>query len=354
MILTRFTVLPLVWFFLHPFAKPLFEEQWAVRFLLSLCLAHFILIPSQPYACLTCLRLRLPCVVNLGAFVGCYACKRRNQKCSLTPRVHGVKMTSLRGSWWIAVMHHVNAILELGTMKGSIGVVPDYGRTDIEIADIPAWALAAAGTIRQEMHARDVSDRWDYMVVNIVPRWPFYAMPHSVLVKLGASRPVRPFWPDIGDNTEAVRTAVRILNDGRNGTLPRLFAVNVQDGYDYQPTTKKLPAPKQLPAPKPKEKKKQATTKEGEENKKGNREDNTQVTSRRGPQRKNKGRSPVPSQTDADEGQHSSSSSSLKYSTDEHKYSSGYRHRTCNIVDRGDARRERYATFSFAHQRPRR
>ena len=138
-------------------------------------------------------------------------------------------------------MQHIHGILELGTMQGSTGLLPDYGPTDITTASIPRWALAAAGNIRKEMQGKDVSNRWDHLLTHVIPRWRFYAMPHSVLLSLGPSRPTRPYWPNTGDNKSAIQNVLRILQEGRNGTLPRLFAVNVEDGYDYHIGSRRAP-----------------------------------------------------------------------------------------------------------------
>ena len=48
-------------------------------------------------------------------------------------------------------MQHIQGILELGTMQGSTGLLPDYGPTNIATASVPRWALGAAGNIRKEM-----------------------------------------------------------------------------------------------------------------------------------------------------------------------------------------------------------
>ena len=254
----------------------------------------------QPYACITCLRLGFPCVVNLGSFVGCYNCKKRNQKCSLTPRVNEGKMNNLRLCWWIAVMQHIQGILELGTMQGSIGILPDYGPTNITAATIPRWALAAAGNIRKEMQGKEVSDRWDHLVAHVIPHWRFYAMPHSVLVSLGPSRPRRPYWPDTGDNKVTIQHVLRILQEGRNGTLARLFAVNVEDGYNYHATIRR--GPKQ---PKRPDTKKRGKGQDQVKDSDATKQKPAPTTTGRGSKGKKntKARSPVPSQTDPDEGQ---------------------------------------------------
>ena len=136
------------------------------------------------------------------------------------------------------------------------------------------------------------------MVKDVIPKWRFYAMPHSVLLKLGTKRPVRPYWPDTGDNNVTVEKAIHILEQGRNGTLPRLFAINAPDGYDYH--HKILRAPKQ---PRSKDKKKQPAGQEAVVEKNAAVEETSKKPKTRASKGKKKERTPVPSHTDPDEGE---------------------------------------------------
>ena len=195
-------------------------------------------------------------------------------------------------------MQHVQGILELGTMQGSTGVLADYGPTNITKASIPRWALAAAGNIRQRKQGKEVAQRWEHLVKHVIPQWRFYAMPHSVLLSLGSSRPTRPYWPDTGDNKSTIQNVLRILQEGHNGTLPRLFAVNVEDGYNSR-------IKRARKAPHPANKKKRGKGKDPVKEPEVTKQDPTKKRDQRGSKGKKKGkaRSPVPSQTDPDEGQ---------------------------------------------------
>ena len=203
-------------------------------------------------------------------------------------------------------MQHIQGILELGTMQGSTGLLPDYGPTNIATASVPVWALAAAGNIRKEMQGKDVSDRWDHLLAHVIPHWRFYAMPHSVLLALGPSRPTRPYWPNTGDNRSAITNVLRILQEGRNGTLPRLFAVNVEDGYDYHVARKR--GQKQPKGADKKNRKKGKDQPSGPQGAKQSPQGAKQNPAETGNQTRSKGKkkgkamSPVPSHTDADEG----------------------------------------------------
>ena len=209
-------------------------------------------------------------------------------------------------------MQHIQGILELGTMQGSTGILPDYGQTNISKASVPRWALAAAGNIRKKMQGKDVAARWDYLLANVIPQWRFYAMPHSVLLSLGSSRPTRPYWPDTGDNKSALQNVLRILQEGRNGTLARLFAVNVEDGYAYRLRPKRTPKQPKLP-----DKKQRGKGKDQVGEPKVTTQDSTEKRNQRGSKGKKKGkaRSPVPSHTDPDEGELVGTRGSLEYST---------------------------------------
>lgn len=195
-------------------------------------------------------------------------------------------------------MHHIQSIIELGTDEGAIGTVPNYGTTNILLANIPDWVPAATLTFRRQMSVADIEKRWKTLQKDVIPKWKFYAMPHSVLSKLGTNRPVRPYWPDTGDNKETIAKALQILEAGRNGTLPRMFAVNVQDGYDYRRRVEKAPKSSNS-----KEKKKQAAGKEPAAEKQAVVEQIAKKPKTRAPKGRKKDRTPVPSQTDPDEGE---------------------------------------------------
>ena len=227
------------------------------------------------------------------------------------------------------MIQHIQGILELGTMQGSIGLLPDYGSTNVTKASIPRWALSAAGNVRKRMDEKDVSIRWDYLLQHVIPHWRFYAMPHSVLLSLGSSRPTRPYWPNPGDNKSAIQNVLRILQDGRSGTLPRLFAVNVEDGYDYHLRIKR--APKQ---PKSPDKKQRGKGKDQVGDPDVTKRDPKEKRSQQGSKGKKKGkaRSPVPSHTDPDEGRRVRTRCFLEYSTNCFNDSSGHRYRACSLL----------------------
>ena len=196
-------------------------------------------------------------------------------------------------------MHHIQSIIELGTEEGPIATIPDYGLTDIVVSsNVPEWVYAAAATFRTTMSVAEVDSRWKVLVKDVIPTWRFYAMPHSVLLKPGMKRPVRPYWPDTGDNKVTIERAIEILEAGRNGTLPRLFAINAQDGYEYH--RRILRAPKQ---PKSKDKKKQSAGKEAVVEKNAAVEETSKKPKTRASKGKKKERTPVPSHTDPDEGE---------------------------------------------------
>ena len=197
-------------------------------------------------------------------------------------------------------MQHIQATLDLGTMQGSVGVIPDYGPTNISTASVPSWVLAAPGNIRTDMPAPDLAARWAHLRAHVIPKWRFYAMPHSVLLSLGNSRPTRPYWPNPGDNKSVIQNVLRILQEGRNGTLARLYAVNVEDGYDYHVRRKRATKPPKGPG----------TTKRGKgkdrvEEPQATKQEHVETRNQKGSKGKKKGkaRSPVPSQTGTDEGQ---------------------------------------------------
>lgn len=193
-------------------------------------------------------------------------------------------------------MHHIQGVLELGTLQGSTGVLPDYGLTNIDTAKVPDWVYVVVGSLRKEMKGEEVGKRWDYLRSNVVPNWRFYAMPHAALANLGSNRPTRPYWPNPGDNKAVIEKSLQILRSGKDGTLPRLFAVNVEDGYQY---SRRRNAHRQ---PQPKDKGKQAVTKDKSGEEQTSKNDAGPAQKRKGAKGKKNARSPVPSQTDADEG----------------------------------------------------
>ena len=197
-------------------------------------------------------------------------------------------------------MQHIQGILELGTMQGSTGVLPDYGPTNISAATVPRWVLSAAGIVRKEIQGKDVGARWDHLLTHVIPKWRFYAMPHSALLALGPSRPTRPYWPDTGDNKSAIEKVLRIIQEGRNGTLARLYAVNVEDGYDYHISRKRA-----LKQPKRPDTTKRGKGKDLIEEPQATKPEHVETRNPKGSKGKKKGaaRSPVPSQTGTDEGQ---------------------------------------------------
>lgn len=204
--------------------------------------------------------------------------------------MNGEKMNQRKLCWWIALMHHVQGILELGSIPGAIGVVPDYGLTNIETANVPEWVIRIVASLRKGMNTDDVGKRWDFLRANIVPKWRFYAMPHALLANLGSNRPKRPYWPNPGENKDVLQKVLRILEEGKDGTLPRLFAVNVEDGYEFSRRKKAVNPSKS------KDKGKQPAAKEKV------KDDAAPTTKRKVGRGKKNARSPVPSQTDPEEG----------------------------------------------------
>lgn len=133
-------------------------------------------------------------------------------------------------------MHHICSILDLGTIGGSTATLPNYADVVIESHNIPPWALKACRSLRQPSNLSDIKKRWDELQNKIIPTWNFYAMPHSLLASMGTKRPNRPYWPNPGEEQHVIKRAIMILNQGRNGTLPRIWARQADvDGYDFSP-----------------------------------------------------------------------------------------------------------------------
>ena len=229
-------VLPIVWFYLHPFVEQFLVEQLAVGHLL-LTFARNLIGLFQPAACDGCVRNGSPCVVSLKSFMGCYSCKSRSVYCSLAAGINGKGFDNKALAWWITLLHHICSVLELGTAEGPVSILPNYAEVDLDANSMPNWASRAFNKIRKSMSKEEVAKRWNELCTSIIPHWNFYTMPHSILASLCDRRPTRPFWPCPGpDEEDVIQRGIIILARGRDGTLPRVWASGAKvDGYNFSP-----------------------------------------------------------------------------------------------------------------------
>ena len=176
-----------------------------------------------------------PCIIFLKAFVGCYSCKDRGVYCSLGAAINKQGFRNKALAWWITLLHHICAILELGTSEGCLSILPNYADLELEAEKMPEWAVNAYTKIRKVMSKVGVKKRWAELQQSVAPTWKFYAMPHSLLSSLRKKRPTRPYWPCPGEREQdVIERGITILTQGRNGTLPRIWASRAEvDGYKF-------------------------------------------------------------------------------------------------------------------------
>ena len=176
-----------------------------------------------------------PCIIFLKAFVGCYSCKDRGVYCSLGAAINKQGFRNKALAWWITLLHHICAILELGTSEGCLSILPNYADLELEAEKMPEWAVNAYTKIRKVMSKVGVKKRWAELQQSVAPTWKFYAMPHSLLSSLRKKRPTRPYWPCPGEREkDVIDRGIAILKQGRDGTLPRTWVSRaLVDGYEF-------------------------------------------------------------------------------------------------------------------------
>lgn len=248
----------------------------------------------QPVACTCCQAAGTPCVVNLGRFHGCYNCKARSQGCSLCPQVGDVQLTG-PWCWWLTLIHHVCALLELESQEGPIYVLPNYRHVEF-----PPFEKDVVKFVRQPPKGDRYGAMWK-QVQKEAKTWTFYAYPHEKLITRTGARPERDFWPHFANQRETIKRAVGIIERGRAGLLPRPWALGCEDGFSTvrrvtKSSDKKVQAPSKDSA---------ATSKSRKPRKAGKPATATatkQKTSAKAKGKKREHNSPVPSRTEDDEG----------------------------------------------------
>ena len=157
--------------------------------------------------------------------------------CSLAVAINGKGFDNKALAWWITILHHICSVLELGTSEGPISVLPNYADVSLNASNMPSWASHAFNMIRRPMSKEVIKRRWTYLQASWIPTLKFYAMPHSLLSSMGDERPLRPYWPNPGENElDVIQRGITILTQGQAGTLPRIWASYAKvDGYNFSP-----------------------------------------------------------------------------------------------------------------------
>lgn len=193
------------------------------------------------------------------------------------------------------MLHHICSTLELGTLPGPVSVLPDYADVVLDDAPMPAWASRAFNKIRKSMSRDEIAKRWAYLQADVIPKWKFYAMPHSILCDMGSNRPKRAYWPNPGPDAEVIEYGINILSQAQAGTLPRVWASHARiDGYIFDPKEEAREA---------KEKQTREQEKEVQQTM-ASRATGADVQTGMNASKSNKARSPVPSVTDSAEGKY--------------------------------------------------
>lgn len=124
------------------------------------------------------------------------------------------------------MLHHICALLELERPEGPIYVLPNYRGIKF-----PPFDRDLVKYVRQPVAGDDIQDMWQ-QARRLAGMWKFYGYPNEKPVLRTTKRPERDLWPYFANQAETIERVVRILEQGRAGLLPRLWALGCVDGYD--------------------------------------------------------------------------------------------------------------------------